>query len=358
MKYNLRESLSNFIEESGKKVRYTVRRNYLREDIDKFIYEKKELTQEQKKQIDAFWKPYTKHICYKWHEFFYSITGVFDPKYVPEDLMLTDIEGYLNDWQSAHGVDNKNNYELYFSEIKHPKVAFRRMRGLLHHGDYSLCDINQAVESAQKFDHLIIKRTIEIGNGSSIEFWEKKDGPERLREIILANDADIIAQEFVQQHPAMSAFNPTSVNSVRVVTLVLDNEVNFLCAYMRVGQSGVKIDNVCAGGMCSAVSKDGYLCGYGYDKRARKVYESPTGKRFEGFKIPGWENVLKACYSMHEKMGNFRIISWDIAIDPEEQPVFIEMNLKYGAMEYHQLFKGPLFGEYTEKVLDEVYKGR
>lgn len=145
---------------------------------------------------------------------------------------------------------------------------------------------------------------------------------------------------------------------MRVVTLVTDNKVNFLCAYLRVGQAGVKIDNVCAGGMCSAVNEDGYLCGYGFDKRARKVLTSPTGKAFDGFKVPGWDNILKACYSMHQKMGNFRIISWDIAVDPDDLPIFIEMNLKYGAMEYHQLFKGPLFGEMTEKILDEVYGKR
>ena len=45
----------------------------------------------------------------------------------------------------------------------------------------------------------------------------------------------------------------------------------------------------------------------------------------------------------------------DFAVDEDEQPVFIEMNLKYGAMEYHQLMNGPLFGKMTDRVLDEIY---
>ncbi len=356
MQYRLREKIGRALEVSGKNLRYWVRRNYLRNDIDKFIFAHKKLSKEQIKQIDSFWKPYTKHICYKWHEFFYSITGVFDPRYIPEDLMLTDIEGCLNDWSAAHGVDNKNYYEFYFPEIKHPKVAFRRMRGILHLGDYRVCSLEEALAAAESFKSLFIKRTVEIGNGSSICFWQPSDGKDALRRIISEHNEDIIAQEFVEQHRELDAFNPSSVNSVRVVTLIIDNQVTFLCAYFRVGQKGTRIDNVCAGGMCSAVSEDGWLCGYAYDKRAQKQLVSPTGKSFSNFRIPNWDNLLQTVKKMHQKFGNFRIVSWDIAVDKQGDPVFIEMNLKYGAMEYHQLFKGPLFGDKTEQILDEVYR--
>jgi hypothetical protein len=355
MNYKVRENLGNIVENTSRNMRFRIRRNYLRSDIDKFDYERKELSKEQKKAIDDFWKPYTKNICYKWHEFFYSITGVFDPRFIPEDLMFTEIEGYLNDWSSAHGLDNKNNYQFYFPEIKHPKVAFRRMSGIFHLGDYSLCTLEEAIESAASFGEIIIKNALEAGKGASIRLWKTEDGIETLREIINSSNADIVAQEFIKQHSEMEAFNPSSVNSIRVVTLVLNNKVNFLCAYLRVGQAGVRIDNVCAGGMCSAVSEDGYLCGYAYDKHAKKVYASPTGKEFNDFRIPAWDKVLSTVKQMHNKLGNFRLVSWDIAISPDEEPIFIEMNLKYGAMEYHQLFKGPLFGEYTEQVLNEVY---
>lgn len=356
MNYKTREKLQEIINFTSKSLRYMIRRNYLRKGLDKFNYQKIELSNEQKKQIDDFWKPYTKHICYKWHEFFYSITGNFDPRYIPEDLMMTDIEGHLNDWESAHGVDNKNYYQFYFNEIKHPKTAFRRMNGIYHLGDYSVCTIEEAINAAQRFSSLIIKRTIEIGQGSSIEFWNKNDGEEKLRKILTSHSEDIIAQDFIKQHKSLAEFNPSSVNSIRVVTLMLDDKVDFLCAYLRIGQAGTRIDNVSAGGVCSSVTREGYLCNYGYDKHANKVYESSSGKKFAGFKIPGWDSVLTTCYSMHQKLGNFRLVSWDIAIDPQEKPVFIEMNLKYGAMEYHQLFNGPLFGDKTKDILDEVYK--
>jgi hypothetical protein len=48
-------------------------------------------------------------------------------------------------------------------------------------------------------------------------------------------------------------------------------------------------------------------------------------------------------------------VSWDIAFDEQENPVLIEANLKDGELDFHQLNNGPLFGDDTEKILDEVF---
>ena len=55
------------------------------------------------------------------------------------------------------------------------------------------------------------------------------------------------------------------------------------------------------------------------------------------------------------KVPHFRLVSWDIAIDSVGQPVFIEMNPAYGELDFHQLNNGPIFGEDTEEVLEEVF---
>lgn len=165
-----------------------------------------------------------------------------------------------------------------------------------------------------------------------------------------------MGQEFISQHPKLAAFNPTSVNSIRIVTFLFEERIHVLAAYLRMGQDGALLDNVCAGGLCCAIKEDGMLKDFGYDRRVERVYSHPNGIAFKDFLIPGWDNVVTTAKRLHERMGNFRIISWDFAVDENEEPVFIEMNLKYGAMEYHQLQNGPLFGDMTERVLNEVYK--
>ena len=47
----------------------------------------KQLTKEQKKQIQDYYRPLTgKEVDVKWHALLYSLTGVFNVKYLPFDL--------------------------------------------------------------------------------------------------------------------------------------------------------------------------------------------------------------------------------------------------------------------------------
>ena len=50
-----------------------------------------------------------------------------------------------------------------------------------------------------------------------------------------------------------------------------------------------------------------------------------------------------------------RLISWDFAIDENGEPMLIEMNISYGELDFHQLCNGPIFGDKTEDVLNEVF---
>ena len=52
---------------------------------------------------------------------------------------------------------------------------------------------------------------------------------------------------------------------------------------------------------------------------------------------------------------HFRLVSWDIAIDESGEPILIEMNSAYGGPELHQFSNGPIFGEDTEEILEEVF---
>lgn len=64
---------------------------------------------------------------------------------------------------------------------------------------------------------------------------------------------------------------------------------------------------------------------------------------------------MKEC---HPRIGNFRLVSWDIAIDKNGNAVLIEANMRKGGINFHQFNNGPLFGNLTERVLEEVFGGR
>ena len=54
--------------------------------------------------------------------------------------------------------------------------------------------------------------------------------------------------------------------------------------------------------------------------------------------------------SMHIKVPYFKIISWDIAINNFNLPVFIEYNTYNQGLEI-QIPNGPLFGKFTDEIL-------
>ena len=56
------------------------------------------------------------------------------------------------------------------------------------------------------------------------------------------------------------------------------------------------------------------------------------------------------------RIPHFRLVSWDIALREDGEPVLIEANFYDGEIDFHQLNNGPLFGEDTEAILREVFK--
>lgn len=54
----------------------------------------------------------------------------------------------------------------------------------------------------------------------------------------------------------------------------------------------------------------------------------------------------------------FRLLSWDIAVDEDNSPILIEVNMYSGELDFHQLNNGPVFGCETEAVLKEVFHNK
>ena len=65
--------------------------------------------------------------------------------------------------------------------------------------------------------------------------------------------------------------------------------------------------------------------------------------------------ILDTIKTIHPHFPHFRQISWDFAIDENEEPVFVEMNLCNGELDFHQLNNGPLYGDDTDIILGEVF---
>mgnify|MGYP000280762662 CR=1 FL=1 len=174
----------------------------------------------------------------------------------------------------------------------------------------------------------IIAKPLEGSSGVGIARYTQDDWQGReddfLKELL---DGQIgIIEERVIQHPKLMALCPTSVNTIRIATLLGDKKQGIVYAFLRIG-NGKVMDNVDCGGMAAPINLDtGVISGVGANK-AGEVFEfhPMTGKRIPGTQIPYWEEVKAMCLKAMHVVPQVRFVAWDVAITPDG-PVFIEGN--------------------------------
>jgi hypothetical protein len=158
-------------------------------------------------------------------------------------------------------------------------------------------------------------------------FIQNKGAKIPLNEFRLSEDA--IVQEYVKQDYRMAAFSPSSVNTVRIVTmLTLNDEAIILTSIMRTGVGDSYVDNWSAGGVGIGLDRgSGQLNKYGYDKKGNKYLFHPTsGKEFGNFLVPEWNHLVDVAKKVQYSFPCYRLLGMDLALEDNAEPVLIEVN--------------------------------
>ena len=141
--------------------------------------------------------------------------------------------------------------------------------------------------------------------------------------------SDYIVEQYITQHPAMNRINPTSVNTVRICT-VLDasHTAHVIGAGLRCGGAGSYVDNFHHGGVAYPIDiEHGVVCGRGKKTSDHKLYSChpATGTLMLGFAIPHWDMVMQSAKEAAEMSDRVAYLGWDIAVT-EDGVEIIEAN--------------------------------
>lgn len=325
--------------------------------LKKYIDKDAELTPDQIRQIKEFWAPYCK-VSPKWALYYSSKNGRFDPRYIPNTLYYTIIDQHFNARKLGYGFNDKNYYSRIFSNVKQPRTIVRNIGGLFFDEQYKQISTVEAVKMIIAESEVIVKPSQESGSGRGIQFL-KKDQISEIKKLILSPEKDYIVQALVKQHPALEQVHHGSLNTIRVCTLMLDDGVHVLSTVLRMGVNKSRIDNVTAGGISAAIKPDGKLDKYAYTYYTGERFDKhPQGLVFAGYEIPSYSKLIETVTILAQTIGNFRLVSWDMAIDDNGDVLLIEANMRKGGINLHQFDNGPLFGDLTKRVLDEVFGKR
>jgi len=282
-------------------------------------------------------------------------------EYLPDDVYYTVIDQYFNDWDKAVKFDDKCYYDRLFSAsgFKLPETLCYRINGLWLDSSYQAITSENAADIIIRNHCAFLKQSVESEGGHGVVFFDSaKQSKEMLLSIFSRLGNDIVAQKPIIQSSVLSAINPSSVNTIRLLSFLnRDGSVKIYSSILRMGVGGSKVDNASSGGITCGIQEDGRLKGRAFKANGERFdrVHPDTKTVFSDVVIPNFGSICRKIKEVHPQLANFRLLSWDIALDQNDEPVLVEVNMRFGELDFHQLNNGPLFGMDTKKILDEVF---
>lgn len=294
-------------------------------------------------------------------------------EYFSEEDLITDMEvtrlllkfGY-DDYMMYHlyrfGLEEKLTFiSDYFREHTLSKINCRALLDLVNNKydlykalpqyflrDFTAIYSKNDFEAFRKFitahKEFVIKPFNEsMGRGISlIKIPEDADLEEEFDQL-LKKYRTFLMEERIIQDDRMAAFNPDSLNTVRLMVFYDGEKAVPVTGFMRTGRVGSFVDNAGAGGVFASVDcETGILESVGGDERGFLYDAHPeSGLTYLGFRIPNWEGALQVGCDAIKALGFVpAFIGWDLALNKEGKwdivegngfPQFVnQINLGYG----------------------------
>ena len=260
------------------------------------------------------------HQRYGWYPDEYFLYHYDDLTDEQRQLVIGDrehsiIAEAMNDRKAAKLLSDKwETYCLY-------KPYFQRV-AILVRGGYS-----QFQELLKQKTRLILK-PIDGTFGKGIQIVKAESMEHGLiRKLRRDYPEGFIAEEVIEQDPRVAKLHPESVNTMRVITICYNNEVEVLRAFIRIGRGKSVVDNASSSGFLTACDqKTGEILTV-MDKKAGHVYTThpDTGCQLVGFRVPRWEEALDLARKLALQQDGIHYAGWDLALT-EDGWVMVEGN--------------------------------
>ncbi len=318
-----------------------------------------ELTEQQMSELKKVWSDVwdTGLVDPLWVQVYSDKTGVYSPEYVGSDIHYYNVEWSKIDHDYLRAFLDKNYMDVLLPCVKHPVTLIRKIHGLYLDANFSPISKQQAVDKlyANLDPGVVVKISRASSGGKGVRFLGADSSKDDISEALEA-DRDVAVQLVMRQHPEMARMNASSINTIRIICIMLDGESIPLSAVVRIGNSGSRVDNFSSGGVGCGVRPDGHLNDCGYTQKGERYDVHPNGFVFSDGFVPNFDKALEAVKRCHMHVPMFGVASWDIAIDEDGEPVLIEYNVGGAGIDIHQYNNGPLYGKYRERIISDAFK--
>lgn len=379
------------------------------------VWNKVVLVDNQMNRIQRnFKKYYGKGYSAKWHRLYQGYTGKFDKDYFPEILFSTKLEPILNPRCISLTLEDKNLLEPLYQSVRGlriPKtllgnsggVFYTRMEnsqtrpshkesshkemphkesahkeplyteasytGTSHPGTSHLgngrkiINYKEACGLISNTHYVVIKPSIGSHSGAGFMICKFHNGIDIItkrscKDIVKSYKENFIVQELITNCQELKVLYGDALNTIRVITYILDDQLYHLPIALRLGCNGSKVDNIGAGGLFIGISAEGYLKPYAFAETGEKYPRHPNSNiTFHRYYIPNIPKVLEMAYSCHLNTPQVKMVSWDFTIDENLDVVLIEANMLGQSLGFPQMANGKsAFGKNTKKMYTLIKK--
>lgn len=229
---------------------------------------------------------------------------------------------------------NNPSFTKYFSD----KIAFNKK-----FNKYLLRDWMEVKDSPENFEefkkfcqkhHEILVKPLSESCGKGVEIF--KTNPQNLKKIYqnLLETKRYLVEEVAIQCDEISKLHPSSINTIRIVTL--NNEI--VAAFLRIGNNNNVVDNFNHGGLVAPINIETGIIDYLAIDKKMNIYEKHplTNEPILWFKIPKWPRIKRFVIQASKEVPEVGYVGWDVCLGPKD-PFLIEGNEFPG----HDLYQLP-----------------
>ncbi len=231
-------------------------------------------------------------------------------------------QGEYVSYDSANMLRIKYNYEPDANKYMHNKANFNEtFADLIKRKWFVNTELTyeEFLEKTEGVKDIFIKPLASTqGIGTLKRKCDVSDEEKRkLYDEIMQMDESII-EEYIIQHDDVMKFCPTSVNTLRIVTLYYKGECKYLYSVFRMGMGEI-VDNFHAGGIAASVDVEtGEVYTDAVDINGKLYSIHPySNLPIKGFKIPNWDKIKEISEAATGRVEGVNLVGWDFAITPD-----------------------------------------
>ena len=229
---------------------------------------------------------------------------------------------------------NNPEYTKYFSD----KIVFNKKFNKYLLRDWM--EVDGTEENYEKFKEFcekhksILVKPLSESCGKGVEIF--KVNKKNMKEVYdnLLETKRYLVEEIAVQCDEIAKLHPSSINTIRMVTL--NNEI--VAAFLRIGNDNNVVDNFNHGGLVAPINIETGIIDYLAIDKKMNIYERHplTNESILWFQIPKWPRIKRFVIQASKEVPEVGYVGWDVCLGVKD-PFLIEGNEFPG----HDLYQLP-----------------